>query len=98
MLSETAPSAFARDFNNALRRAAWTGGVGTWVAGSVSLSYSIFADEIAVPARIEFLVTADWSGTRGWSSAGALVEVEENREPPSVFLPEERDLSRSWVC
>lgn len=41
ILSLTAPSALANDFNNALILAAWTGGVGTVLDGSVSLSYSL---------------------------------------------------------
>ena len=90
MLSDTAPSAFARLFTRALRRAAWTGGVGVGLLGSVSLSYSLSAVGTALAVVAVALETAIWRETRGWSSVGAEGPVElEKREPPSrgFFLP-----------
>ena len=58
MLSETAPSALARDLSRELRRAACTGGVGVGVFGSVSLSYSRFAVEAAPVAATTAFETA----------------------------------------
>lgn len=97
MLSETAPSALARDLSSELRRAACTGGVGVEVFGSVSLSYSRFAAEAAPVAATTALETAIWKGKIGWSSKGAEgPDGLENSDPPrSGFLPDERDLSSS---
>ena len=97
ILSETAPSALARDLRRALKRAAWTGGVGAGVLGSMSFSYSMLAVEpVLLTARVA-LETAICNGTIGWSSAGAEGPDELlKRDPPSKgFLPEERDLSMS---
>ena len=97
MLSETAPSALARLLSSALRRAAWTGGVGVGLLGSVSLSYSESAVGTALRVVAAALETAICRGTRGSISEGAEGPDEpENREPPSKgFLLEERVLSSS---
>lgn len=58
MLSDTAPSALARLLTRALRRAAWTGGVGVGLLGSVSLSYSVSADGTALVVVATALETA----------------------------------------
>lgn len=99
ILSDTAPSALARDLRRALRRAACTGGVGIVLLGSVSLSYSLFAVAARPVVEATALETAIWRGTRGWISKGAAGPEElENSEPPSSgFLPEERDLSSSSI-
>ena len=97
MLSETAPSALARFLSRALRRAAWTGGVGVGLLGSVSLSYSLSAVGTALRVVAAALETAIWRGTRGTISGGAEGPEElEKREPPSRgFLFEDRVLSSS---
>lgn len=97
MLSETALSALARFLTRALRRAAWTGGVGVGLLGSLSLSYSLSAVGTALVVVATALETAIWRGTRGWISGGADgPEEPPNKEPPrSGFLFEERDLSSS---
>lgn len=97
MLSETAPSALARFLRRALRRAAWTGGVGVGLLGSVSLSYSVSAVGTALRVVAAALETAIWRGTRGTISEGAEGPEElEKREPPSRgFLFEDRVLSSS---
>lgn len=97
MLSETAPSALARFLSRALRRAAWTGGVGVGLLGSVSLSYSESAVGTALRVVAAALETAICRGTRGSISEGAEGPDEpEKREPPSKgFLLEERVLSSS---
>ena len=92
----TADSADARFFSKADRRAAYTGGVGTGLAGSLSLAYSVSAVGIMVVAAAVALLRADCNGIRGWSSGGAEVEELEKRDPPRAgFLEDERDLSRS---
>ncbi len=58
MLSETAPSALARLLTRALSRAAWTGGVGVGLLGSVSLSYSVSAVGTALVVVATALETA----------------------------------------
>ena len=97
ILSNTAPSALARDLRSALRRAAWTGGVGTGLLGSVSLSYSMSAVAVAVLAVATAFDTDICKGTSGWISVGAAGPEElENSDPPSKgFLLKERDLSSS---
>ena len=95
MLSETAPSAFARLLTRALRRAAWTGGVGVCLLGSVSFSYSESDVGTALVVVATALETAIWSETTGWISGGAEGPDElEKRDPPSsgFFFPA---LSRS---
>ena len=90
MLSVTAPSAFARFLTRALRRAAWTGGVGAGLLGSVSFSYSESAVGTALVVEATALETAICSVTRGWISGGADGPDElENNDPPSrgFFLP-----------
>ena len=90
MLSVTAPSAFARFLTSALRRAAWTGGVGAGLLGSVSLSYSESAVGTALVVDATAFETAICNATRGWISGGADGPEElENKDPPSrgFFLP-----------
>ena len=65
MLSNTAPSALARLLTNALRRAAWTGGVGVGLVGSVSFSYSPSAVGTALAVEAAAFETAIWRGIRG---------------------------------
>lgn len=97
MLSLTAPSALARFFKSDDRRAAYTGGLGRGVFGSVNFVNSVFAVSSRgreVDSRRD---RADCGFSRGWSSGGR-VGVEK-REPPRRAPPERavRDLSTS-VC
>ena len=97
ILSETAPSALAKDFKRALSRAACTGGVGTVLLGSVSLSNSTFAVAAEVLDDAMAFETEIWRGTSGWISVGAVgpEELEKRELPSKGFLPEERVLSSS---
>ena len=97
MLSDTAPSALARDFRSALRRAACTGGVGMVLLGSFNFSYSEFAVAARPFMDAAAFETATCRGTRGWISSGADgPDALAKREPPSRgFLLDERDLSSS---
>lgn len=98
MLSKTAPSALASDFKRALRRAAWTGGVGTVLLGSVSFSYSMSAIAAAVLEDAIAFEMEICRGTSGCISSGADGPEAEKRELPSKgFLVVERDLSSSGV-
>lgn len=96
MLCDTAPSALASDFRSALSRAASTGGVGVVLVGSVSLSYSTSAVEVAPLEEAIALDTAICSATTGCSSSGA-DELEKMEPPRRGFLLDERDLSSSII-
>ena len=99
MVSETAPSAFARDLRRPLSLAACTGGGGGEVlVGSMSVLKSVVIAVIVVLVSAdEDLVRAFCRGTRGCSSGGADEESGLVRLPPPNrgLLPATRFLSIS---